>query len=56
MEEGAGQRLVYCGGVRGTSSLDGDQGQEYQRDEPDGKLKCDACGKWVGGLLQHAFE
>ena len=56
MEDGAGQRLGCWGGVRGKSSLDGDQGQEYQRDEPDGKLKCDACGIWVGILLLHAFE
>ena len=38
--------------------MDEDQGQEYQRDEegPDKNLKFDACGKWVGGLLRHAFE
>ena len=49
-EEGAGHRLGCGGGVGGKGSLDGDQGQEYQRDEegPDGYLKCDACGKWVG--------
>ena len=37
------------GGVAGKGSLDGDQGQEYRRDEegPDGYLK---CGKWVGGF------
>ena len=58
MEEGAGLRLGCLRGVGGKGSLDGDQGQEYQRDEegPDGKLKCDACGKWVGSLLRHAFE
>ena len=47
--------MLGCGGgVGGKGSLDGDQGQEYQRDEegPDGYLKCDACGKWVGGLLR----
>ena len=51
--------MLGCGGgVGGKGSLDGDQGQEYQWDEegPDGYLKCDACGKWVGGLLRHAFE
>ena len=53
---GAGQRFGCWGGVGGKSSLDGDQGQEYQRDETDVKLKWDACGKWVGGLLRHAFE
>ena len=54
---GAGHRLCCGGGVGGKGSLDADQGQEYQRDEegPDGNFQCDACGKWVGGLLQHAF-
>ena len=35
----------------------GDQGQKYQRDEegPDGYLKCDACGKWVGGFASTRF-
>ena len=58
VEEGDGQRLCCLGGGRGKSSLAGVQSQEYQRDEegPDGKLRCGACGKWVEGLLRHAFE
>ena len=38
---------------------EGDGGQEGAKENeegPDGYLKCDACGKWVGGLLRHAFE
>ena len=46
------------GGGGRKCSWDGDQCQEYQRGEegPYRKLRCDACGKWVGGLLRHAFE
>ena len=46
------------GGGGGKCSLDEDQGHEYQWNEegPDGKLKCDTCGKWVGDLLRHNFE